>query len=115
MRTLPVRFYFRQTLRIPHVDPHRSETVPVRTVRSVLSTETIAQTTHQPLPQSVVRASAPAGKDSRMSGMSQGVQTQRQPDQTYGCARSRFQHTRETARVEIRQTKEDTDDRRPTS
>lgn len=114
VRTVPLRLDIRQTPRIPHADTHRPEALPVRTVRPILQTEAIAEETHQSLPQSLVRAAAPAREDARVSRVSQGVPTQREPHQAHGHPRSRFQYTGETVGAEVGSTEEDTDHRRAT-
>lgn len=66
MRFVSVRFDLGPPPRVAHAHTHRSETVPVWSVRSVVPTETTVETSPELVPQSNVRAATTAREDTRV-------------------------------------------------
>jgi hypothetical protein len=73
VRPLSVRFDIGPPPGVAHAHPHRSKTVPLRSVRSKFPSKAALEKTPKPLPQSGLYTAASARKDPRVSGVFAGV------------------------------------------
>lgn len=112
VRPVPVRLDIGAPPRVAHAHPHRPEAVRVRAVRPVLPAEAAAQAPPEPLPQPDLRAAAAAGEDARVRRVRAHVQTQGQPHQAHGAARSRVGRRGEAHSAQARPAEEGADYRR---